>query len=328
MRRLLPLLLLGAAPLPAVNDTLITSDALPVKLSEFRLLFGDQGQSPNQGVMPYTLQTPLFTDYADKWRYLYVPGRGKIGWKGEGLPAFPIGSVLIKSFGYPSSSGVRMIETRLLVHRASGWVALPYVWDADGKDATLKRAGYRTTAMTQISGKPVSIDYAVPNANQCKGCHDVGGSISPIGPKARNLSGQPFGTMPDFARLPIWNDTSAPLAGRARAYLDVNCAHCHQRRGPASNSGLFLTWEEDNAQALGILKRPVAAGRGAGNFDFDIDPGHADRSIVTHRMASLDPGVAMPELGRSVNHVEGIALIRQWIDAMDRPSESGAVSPQ
>lgn len=316
MKRLLPLFLLGAAPLPAVNDALIMGDTLPYKLSEFRLLFGQQGQSANIGVMPYTLRTPLFTDYAEKWRYLYVPKGSKIAWTGDGLPSLPVGSVLIKSFGYPAATGVRMIETRLLVHRAAGWVAFPYVWDADGKDATLKRAGYRTTVSTSIAGKPVSIEYAVPNVNQCKGCHDVSGAISPIGPKARNLDGQPFGKMPDYARLPKWDDPSAPLAGRARAYLDVNCAHCHQPKGPASNSGLFLTWDEKNTQALGILKRPVAAGRGAGNLDFDIDPGHADRSILTYRMASLEPGIAMPELGRSLHHDEGITLIREWIDGM------------
>lgn len=315
MKRLLPLLLLGASPVPAVNDALIMGETLPPKLSDFRLLLGEQGERANGGVMPYSLQTPLFTDYADKWRYLYVPSGSQIEWAGAGLPDLPVGSVLIKSFGYPAASGIRMIETRLLVHRASGWVALPYVWDADGKDATLKRAGYRTTVQATIGGKPLTIDYAVPNANQCKGCHDVSGQISPIGPKARNLVGSPFGKMPDFARLPRWDDTTAALDGRARAYLDVNCGHCHQPKGPASNSGLFLTWEEKNVQALGILKRPVAAGRGAGNFDFDIDPGHADRSILIYRMNSLEPGVAMPELGRSLHHEEGVALIRSWINA-------------
>ena len=64
-----------------------------------------------------------------------------------------------------------------------------------------------------------------------------------------------------------------PVAQRARAYLDVNCAHCHNREGAASNSGLYLGLEESDPTAIGLFKRPVAAGRGRGGFEFVIEPG-------------------------------------------------------
>lgn len=321
------LMLASSGGTPPVNDALITGETLPKTLSEFRLLAGKQGEQPNQRVTHYSLNTPLFSDYAEKWRYLYLPQGTRLRWNGAGLPQFPVGSVLVKSFGYPAdmrrpNDNIRMIETRLLIHRKSGWVALPYVWRADGSDADLKRAGLRTTVRwTQSDGKLREVDYQVPNTNQCKGCHDVGGTLVPIGPKARNLAGSPFGTMPQVARLPVWNDpASGSLTARANAYLDANCGHCHNPKGPASNSGLNLDWEEQSLVLRGVGKRPVAAGRASGGFDFDVDAGHPERSIMIHRLESLDPGISMPELSRNAVHEEGVALLKQWIKAMPETS--------
>lgn len=315
----------SAGGTPPVNDALITGDTLPATLSEFRLLSGRQGENPNQRVMPYSLRTPLFSDYAEKWRYLYIPKGAAIRWQGDGMPALPVGSVLVKSFGYRADmrapeKAIRMVETRLLIHRQTGWVALPYVWRPDGSDADLKRAGARLTVnWIHSDGKPRSVDYAVPNVNQCKGCHDLGGTLQPVGPKARNLVGQPFGAMPQVKPVPIWNyPESGSLASRANAYLDANCAHCHNPEGPASNSGLNLNWEEKSMVARGVGKRPAAAGRASGGLEFDIAPGDPARSILIYRLKSLDPGIAMPELGRGSVHDEGVALLEQWIKEMPK----------
>ncbi len=317
----------SASPPPRVDDALILGETLPPRLSDFRLLIGPQGLKPNTGVTPYTLQTPLFSDYAEKYRFAYVPQGKRIGWRGEAVLDFPVGSVLIKSFGYPAdlrrpAEKLRILETRLLIRRASGWVALPYVWNADGNDATLKRAGTRIdVAWTHLDGKRRAISYAVPNVNQCKGCHDDGGALVPIGPKARNLGpGFPWlrvnGNIPRIVPVPRFDNAEAPVAARARAYLDVNCAHCHNRNGPANTSGLWLDWHQPTDVNYGIGKRPTAAGRGSGDLDFAIAPGDPARSILIHRMKSLDPGVAMPELGRATVHDEGIALLSQWIAEM------------
>ena len=133
-------LLASAAP-PGVDDALIAGDTLPAKLSDFRFFVGDR---PNARVTPYTLNTPLFSDYAEKDRFIYVPPGKTARYAGEGLIDFPIGSALIKTFGYPG----RRLETRVLLRRAGGWVALPYVWQ--GGDAVLKRGGTRLDAAVHV----------------------------------------------------------------------------------------------------------------------------------------------------------------------------------
>jgi len=112
--------------------------------------------------------------------------------------------------------------------------------------------------------------------------------------------------------MPRWDDpASGSLQDRARAYLDVNCAHCHNPEGSASNSGLFLRWTDPVNVNYGIGKRPTAAGRGSGGMEFAIAPGEPDRSFLIYRLESTEPGIAMPELGRSTVHKEGAALLRQ-----------------
>ena len=310
---LLPLLV-SATAAPRVAQDLILGATLPPRLSDFHFF---AGTSASPELLPYRLNTPLFSDYTDKDRFVFVPAGQKMGYRETGVLDLPVGSALIKTFRY----GATRIETRVLLHRATGWVALPYVWVGD--DAVLKRAGTRVAV--NANGKP--IDYAVPNVNQCKECHALDGAMTPIGPKARNLndgvqlaswaSAGRIDRLPSAPpRIPRFDDTSAPVAVRARAYLDVNCGHCHNLRGAASNSGLNLTWETTDPTALGIGKHPVAAGRGSGGLEVAIDPGHPERSIIIHRMASVEPGVAMPELGRATVHKEGVALVTAWIAGM------------
>lgn len=319
--------LISTSPPPQVDEALLLAETPPAKLSAFNLFLGPQ--TPNRGVEPYHLQTPLFSDYAEKFRFIYVPEGQSIGWRKDGILDFPVGSVLIKSFGYPADmrapdKHVRILETRLLIRRAGGWVALPYVWDADGRDATLKKAGMRIdVSWVHLDGKPRAISYAVPNVNQCKGCHDNGGVLTPIGPRARNLAPSAFpwamvkGAPAAHALIPDWNNpASGTNAERARAYLDVNCGHCHNRAGPANTSGLWLDWDQAADVNLGIGKRPTAAGRGSGDREFAIAPGKPDQSYLIYRMQSLDPGIAMPELGRATVHDEGIAVLSRWIMEM------------
>lgn len=324
--------LVSASPSPQVDDALILSDALPLRLQDFGLLV--DGKTPAPGVVPYHLNTPLFSDYAEKFRFMRLPKGKKAKATGDGLLDFPVGTVLIKSFAYPADmrapdKDLRMLETRLLIHRASGWVALPYVWNADGTEATLKRAGQRMdVSWTHLDGQKRTISYAVPNANQCKGCHVSGAAMTPIGPKARNLddgvqlqaltkAGLLTGKMQAAHPMPVWDrPESGSVALRARAYLDVNCGHCHNRAGPADTSGLWLDWGQPEDTNLGIGKRPTAAGRGSLGLDFAIKPGDPQASYLLARMASTEPGIAMPELGRAVAHDEAVALIGQWIGQM------------
>ena len=133
-------------------------------------------------------------------------------------------------------------------------------------------------------------------------------------------------------RLPGWPSGTTPRSGtldaRARAWLEINCAHCHNPDGPARNSGLDLLASQRNPTSFGIFKTPVAAGLGSGGLSYDIVPGQPDQSILAYRIASTHPGVMMPELGKRLVHEEGVALIRQWIAAMpDPPPTNKSAAP-
>lgn len=315
----------GARGPARVDDEAVLA-GMAKNLSDYGFFADGARQVPGAGVAPYALNTPLWSDGAEKLRFVYLPEGTQLIADGDGLLQFPVGSAIIKTFGFGEGEDRRLIETRLLLHRADGWVALPYRWNADQTDATLALAGGRMDLLTP-AGETIS--YAIPNKNQCKTCHSKDGEVIPIGPKARNLSGEWLGQMaqaglldqmPDGAdSLPDWSTHAAgPAAPFARAYLDVNCAHCHQPGGGASNSGLDLRWEQDDPHALGILKRPVAAGRGAGGHDFSVLPGQPDTSILLYRMNSAEPGIAMPELGKSTVDREGVAVVRRWIAEMQQ----------
>jgi hypothetical protein len=118
--------------------------------------------------------------------------------------------------------------------------------------------------------------------------------------------------------IPLWDDATASLDDRARGYLDINCAHCHQPNiGAADTSGLYLEYYRPFGTEVGLCKPPVAAGQGSGGLDYSIVPGDAAASIMNFRMDSNAPQIRMPEIGRSVIHTEGVALIRDWINAMN-----------
>ena len=101
-----------------------------------------------------------------------------------------------------------------------------------------------------------------------------------------------------------------------RSYLDINCGHCHNEAGAADTSGLLLDYEDHAPGALGVCKPPIAAGRGSGGFNYSIVPGDAANSIMPFRMRTTSPATMMPELGRSLAHAEGVALINDWVNAM------------
>jgi uncharacterized repeat protein (TIGR03806 family) len=313
----------------------------PERLSAYGFFEGALAEHrPAEGVMPYELISPLFSDYAEKKRYVYIPPGKSAALAGEDVLDFPVGSALIKTFYYPLEDGAEhILETRVLLRRPEGWEALPYRWNAEGTDAELALAGGSIPLAHPVSGvSGTTFDYLIPNKNQCKGCHNLGAEVMPIGPKVRNLNKEyayPDGNYnqlsywqargllsglpahPDsLPRLAAWNDPHAGLGERAMAYLEINCGHCHRPEGPANTSGLFLMTTDLSPVHWGIGKAPVAAGRGSGGRAVDIQPGMPDSSILVYRMAHTDPGIRMPELGRQLIHREGLDLVRDWIRAM------------
>lgn len=337
-------LLLPVSQSQAISDNAVSAKKPPRLLSEFGFFADMTAQEPVEGVVPFAINTPLFSDKALKFRFVYLPEGTAAEFAADEAFEFPAGTALIKTFAFPADfrqpdRDIRLIETRVLLHQEGGWQAWAYLWNDEQSDAELKIAGAKVPVDTIAEdGTPLAIAYSVPNKNQCKGCHALNGEIVPIGPKARNLNGdfayrdgaqnqleywiaqgmlEGAPEPADIEAVPGAFDADAPLETRARAWLDVNCAHCHRREGPASNSGLFLTWGEKDRTALGFLKRPVAAGRGAGDREFDIKPGDPDGSILIYRVDSTEPGVMMPELGRSLHDRDAVELLRAWIAEMD-----------
>lgn len=318
-------------------------EPFPSKLSAWRLFSGTPAElHPNQGVIPYDLNSPLFSDYATKYRFVWMPSGTSATYSANEAFEFPVGTIFSKTFAYPDSAHgcqQRIIETRLLVHGKNGWTPLPYVWNENQTEAYLDVAADPTVVhWTHPSGQAYTIDYVIPNQNQCKECHEKSKATIPIGPKARNLNkdfnyadgranqlaywtrigylkGAPS---PDQApRAVVWDDPkSGTLEARAKAYLDINCAHCHNPEGTANTSGLYFNSGQADAMRLGLCKVPVSAGHGAGDLLFDIMPEKPEESILIRRMDSDLPKVMMPELGRTLIHREGVELIREWIRSL------------
>jgi uncharacterized repeat protein (TIGR03806 family) len=306
----------------SVKDVAVMGDGFPATLAEYGFFADAAAQRPARDIEPFRVQTPLWSDGADKLRFVYIPTGKQARAQGEGLLDLPVGAALIKTFKF----GGKLIETRVLLHRAAGWVALPYRWNEAQTEARLVIAGARID-LTTPAGQPIS--YAIPNKNQCKECHALSGEIVPLGLKARNLSPQLLARLKQqskldrvpqvAARVPLWEDrTRVSANAAARGYLDANCAHCHNPGGSASNSGLDLRWEQSDPVKIGIMKRPVAAGRGSGGLEFDVLPGDPAHSILHYRMANLEGGISMPELGRSSIDPEGLAVVARWIREMKR----------
>lgn len=348
------------------------ADGRPPKLSDWHVVEVHDGKLElNQGVVPYDLNTPLFTDYAHKLRTIWMPKGTSAKYEPVDTLDFPVGTVISKTFYYPRAADgkfgdvvrnddysrdfagqgldlahVHLIETRILVHRRDGWAAIPYVWNDAQTEATLARTGavlpLTLVTTTAEAGMPAREDfnYVVPDESQCASCHAqdwIDRKVHPIGPKARHinkdylyadgehnqlkhlaavgyLSGLP--ALDKVARDANWADPKATLDARARAYLDINCGHCHNPNGAANTTGLSLIYGTAEDHHLGICKPPTAAGQGTGDHFFDIVPGKPDDSIIPFRLSSTEPGTMMPEIGRSTMHHEGVALIKAWIAAL------------
>jgi uncharacterized repeat protein (TIGR03806 family) len=360
---LLALLLLAACHrgMPAAT---FHAEGQPRKLSDWHMVEARDGKLElNAGVVPFTLNSILFTDYVHKLRTIWMPKGASAKYTAKGPLDFPVGTVISKTFYYPRAAGgkfddvartldysgdfagqgldlasVRLIETRLLVRRKDGWTPFTYLWNDAQTEATLARTG-AVDALTLVDaqGGREDFNYVVPDEGQCVTCHVADmltHRIQPIGPHARHLNRDyDYGNgrqnqlqhlaavgylvgLPGLADVPRdanWRDPSASLDARARSWLDINCAYCHNPNGEAAVTGMSLGYDTPENHRLGLCKSPEAAGPATGGRLFDIVPGKPDESILMYRLASTRPGVVMPEIGRSTVDREGMALIRAWI---------------
>jgi len=265
---------------------------------------------PADSVTVIEIASTLFTDYAEKQRLLKIPAGKKAILHGDSLPLFPDGTIIAKTFYYTADTNRQLIETRLLVLKDNKWNAATYRWNEDQQDATLLNEG----AIVPVNiGKHKSLAYKIPSQNDCASCHRINNDLSPIGPKAANLN---FSVIRDgtqqnqltwlmkkglvepadltsLSSMPDYNDTTLPVATRARAYLDINCAHCHQSGGMAASTSL----------KLGYFMPYTHTG-----IEFN-------RQNMIVRMKNMDE-FHMPKTGTTIVHTEGLQLVKQYIKAL------------
>jgi len=232
----------------------------------------------------------------------------------------------------------RLLETRLLVRRETGWTAFPYVWNDSQTEAFLRVAGASASINLQSEDGTRHFTYFVPNENQWTGWHVTDhpdGDMHPLAATGEQLQTR-FDPADLTSKLQLeslrmrgwlqqttdtaptisWLDSGGNIEARASAYLRIHCGHCHNPNGAADTSALILDGSPTSPTGLGVCKPPVAAGGGAGDRLYAIVPGAPERSILLYRMQSTAPDEMMPELGRSLVHTEGVELIQRWIANM------------
>jgi len=327
---------------PPANLELALQDPVPPVISAYGFFRQPMvAMIPVDGVVPYQVASPLWADGAEKERFIALPP-GTTARIGDDEEAdrwvFPEGTVIIKNFWFgmdrrAPETTMRLMETRLLVRSAEGWVSHTYVWNESQTEATRHVAGKRfNLAYTDLEGAEATQLYIVPNTNQCNHCHELDDVNHTLGLVTRQLQrtvvrdgidveqlswlheqGVVSGR-PPVVEQPLVNPAGdAPLDARARSYLEGNCGHCHRTGGNGGTSGLTLLARETHPAAYGICKSPIAAGPGAGGRTADIVPGEPDSSIFIYRMQSTDPEIKMPEIPNMEVDTFGVDLISEWI---------------
>ena len=307
------------------GEPIIVDPAVPEllpNLSQLKLFQGNLADfEVNTNVFEYGLNTPLFTDYAYKLRVLAIPDGAKMTYNGDGLFNFPDNTIMAKTFFYlnderDESLGKKIIETRVLIKKNGVWQVGNYIWNEAQTDAVLDPdAHVLQVDWVDGQGSAKALTYRVPSNNQCFQCHDNGGNAMPIGPKSRAMNFMHKGInliqdlkskgllegAPDITQIPVlpdWTDESLPLETRARAYLDVNCAHCHQTGGSynVSFGNTFQLTYETSFEESNINGVKIA---------------------MKDRINTQIPGYFMPLIGTNVVHTEGVELLNAYIDSLE-----------
>ncbi|MAV37094.1 MAG: hypothetical protein CMJ59_16745 [Planctomycetaceae bacterium] len=331
----------------------------PRRLSQTGLFASTPEQKPAPGVLPYQINSPAWADHAQAQRWLAIPGRDYIATDGAGRWQFPDGSVLVKTIRLEAndSGHERLLETQLLHREEHSWRPYTYVWNDAQTDAELAPTGGLDLPRSDPLAAAGRSTWRVHSRAECLLCHNpwvearttVFGiqSASPLAVDAAQwnqlvrVAGQ---TVSQLARLhaegwlelgtpaerppdlPLVNPTDErqSLDRRARSYLHVNCAHCHQfNAGGAANIALSHSVPLANTGTLGI--RPSQGTFGITSARI-IAPGDPLGSVLFYRISKLGGG-RMPRLGSG--HVDRAAadMIHDWIAGLaPHPAPRGAPS--
>ncbi|MBS1937077.1 MAG: hypothetical protein JSS84_04615 [Bacteroidetes bacterium] len=324
------------------SPVVLNLDSVPyAKLSDYHFFEGSMADMrPVQGVLPYTVITPSFGDYASKFRFVWMPAGRQARYVADHKALdFPDGTVLMKSPYYPHvlpENRRRLLDTRLMIKKDGAWIFAEYVWNAEQTEAFLNMNGVNVPlTWADDAGQAHEEVFHIPSLGECQACHMDHDQRTPIGAKPQNLN-----TTANYAEGPMdqlakwvaqgylesgypahietvakWDDPAEPADRRVRAYLDMNCAHCHYDGGFCSYRPMRFAWHETtNPVNLGICVPPQDPFTPGVNYI--VHAGNANRSMLYYRLSSTDEAVRMPLLERTVRHEEAIALVRDWINAM------------
>lgn len=319
---------LVAAPDANVGD-------IPERLSEAGLFTDLARLTPAAGMTEYAPNAPFWSDGSLKRRWFKLPPGGKIGFSADGAWEFPVGAMTVKHFEIETSSGLRRLETRVFLRQDSGaWLGYSYLWNDSGTEATLLNAGATIPLLVPDgAGGSQPQTYRVPDRAQCLQCHtSAAGEV--LGVRTNQLNGlytyadgstqnqlsflsgagvfdAPIDDPSTYPALPDPFGT-APLALRARAYLETNCAQCHQPGGPTPvNIDLRAATPIADTNTVGV----TGTGTPVGGATVRIVAGDKDTSLVWTRINTRAEGEAMPPLSTHVIDAQGVDLIGDWIDA-------------
>lgn len=326
------------------------------KLSDYKFFEGDLNNlNPSLGVLSYQPASNLFADYAHKKRFVWMPSGTKASYNGDGkVLELPVGAVLIKNFYYENvlpNNSTKIIETRLMIRKSTGWIFANYVWNEEQTEAFFDLNGSFVPISWVENGVTKNANYRIPNEVQCITCHKteayVGGTLVttniPIGIKPQNLNFNysynegnknqllkwiEKGYLENNFSLPTaqntvinYDDNTQPLEKRVRAYFDINCAHCHSEGAHCSYRPMRFAYQEtfNNNSNMGVCVNTQDMQDFPPALSKIITPGNKDRSMLYYRLNTTDESYRMPLHGRTIIHTEGIQLIEQWINSLSSP---------
>ncbi len=299
----------------------------PTKISETDLFASLEIKTPASNLIPYEVNAPFWSDNAEKLRYVSLPDEGKLEYRDEGSWGVPIGSTIVKHFKLQTGRKKKMIETRLIKRTAEGWEAATYVWDKQESEAHLMSGGKQFEYWNRNGAQ----SWHAPSSSECASCHvDASGYV--LGLSTAQLNREIDGVnqistwakqgllkMPESVDLEKANkycspfDESADLETRARVYLDVNCAMCHQPNGPGNaNIDLRFATSTEGMKSIGV--QPAQGDLGIPEAKL-IAPGSPDHSLMVHRMKTKSEG-RMPNIGSNAVDKKGVELLESWINSL------------
>ena len=141
---------------------------------------------PAPGLLPYDVQSPLWSDGEGKRRFLVLPDGATIGHHIPGAWEFPAGTILVKEFTFEQELGnaasERALETRFLIRRENGWAGYTYQWNEAQTEAyLLDGAATATFAVSDPAQPGVALEHPhyFPSRSDCGRCHTAaaGGTL-------------------------------------------------------------------------------------------------------------------------------------------------------